>query len=261
MSQNILLIIVAVGGLIFGFIFSKLDSMVTDSVTKKKKGLGEELKIVEKIVERPVEVIVPFSVSFDAQQQPVVKMDGQAIDAMQITFEQRRQLIEIISKIRPWIDPKAMSAQAAPPAPAQMTPPSSAQSVERPVVDQPSPMPAPPVAQPLPPLHSVTPQKEESNIKVPNIFQSAGAYMQTAVIGKAKVQKPLSIVEQIDAIIQERLENSPYKGQKISLTEGPDHLPQVIISGNRYPGIDAIPDPGIKAFIIECRDIWSQSQR
>jgi len=253
MSPTLTLVIVGIAALIVGYLFGMIDAKVTANIRKKdeEKEKAADIQVVEKVVEKPVEVRVPFSVLLDEQLRPTVKLAGEIIDPRTITPEQRAKLIDIISKIRPWIDPRVAPTSAAAPTPAPAAPP-----VESPVAMTP-PMSTPPVA----PLRPVVSSTQEPGIKVPNILQSASAYMQAAVVGKGVEKKPMTIVEQIDAVIQERLEYSPYAGQKIALLQGPNMEVIVTIGLQRYSGIDSVPDPGIKAFIAECRDIWSKNQR
>ncbi len=70
--------------------------------------------------------------------------------------------------------------------------------------------------------------------------------------------KPLSIVAQIDVVLQEMLEHSPLKSQGIRLSENPYHGVIVWIQGNHYEGIENIPDPEIKELIRKAVSRWEQ---
>jgi len=68
---------------------------------------------------------------------------------------------------------------------------------------------------------------------------------------------PKSIVEQIDEILQTKLANSPYGNQEIKLEEIPDGM-AVLVGSLRFEGIDAVPDPTIRALIKESAREWNE---
>lgn len=65
-----------------------------------------------------------------------------------------------------------------------------------------------------------------------------------------------SIVAQINMILQSRLADSPLVNQGIRLMESPTGGVWVYIGLDKYEGIDAIPDPEIKAFIRKAVAEW-----
>lgn len=79
---------------------------------------------------------------------------------------------------------------------------------------------------------------------------------------KAKAtEKPVarSFVEQIDDILQDMLELTPYKDQNISLAEDPKDGVIAWIGSKRYIGIDAIDDPDIQKLIKIAVAKWEKS--
>lgn len=66
----------------------------------------------------------------------------------------------------------------------------------------------------------------------------------------------LSIVEQIDEVLQEMLPNSPLAGQIIKLVEDAKEGVIVWIGARRYHGIDAVDDPEAKALLRAAIAEW-----
>jgi hypothetical protein len=69
-----------------------------------------------------------------------------------------------------------------------------------------------------------------------------------------------SIVTQIDDILQDMLAVSPLASRGIRLAEDPASGVVVFIGAQRYPGIDAVPDPEAKAMIQRAVHEWEASQ-
>ncbi|HPC05562.1 MAG TPA: hypothetical protein PLI60_02470 [Anaerolineaceae bacterium] len=70
--------------------------------------------------------------------------------------------------------------------------------------------------------------------------------------------RSMSIVHQIDAILQEMLQDTDLKNKAIRLDENPAHEVIVWIGVTRYEGIDSIPDPEIKSLIKRAVDRWER---
>lgn len=260
---------VLIGAVVLGYLIGLLDSRITAKI-RQPKPKEPEIQIVEKVVEveRVVEAPVVLSVNFDGNR-PVVKLDGQEVPYYDVTHDQRKRLIEVLTTIRPWIDarvaprpaapaPSQPPAPAAPPSP-RATPPTAAP------VQPPRPAPNPEAqrttlqgrlaAQPAPetPPEPLKPKIEPVSM---NVIASARYMMQSR--GKEDTRL-LSIVEQIDAVVQKRLPLSPFAELEISLKDAPNGGVLVIVGGQKYQGVDNVPDPEIQAFIRDCIQRWEKS--
>lgn len=71
--------------------------------------------------------------------------------------------------------------------------------------------------------------------------------------------KPKSMIEQIDQILQNRIEASKRPDLAVRLTEGPGGTARVLIGVNTYDIAD-VPDPEIKTLIREAVATWESTQ-
>jgi hypothetical protein len=150
---------------------------------------------------------------------PFLEMDGGALNIKSVTPEQRKRLIELLNHIRPWVENSQPMQPVAKPAP----PPA-------PVSLQPASSFMPNPAQPLAPVKPA----EEKDIR------------------------SLSIVAQIDSVLQAHLVETHLAGRGIRLTESAAGGVEVYVGLNKYPSIDDVPDFAIQNVIRSAIQEWEQ---
>jgi hypothetical protein len=69
-----------------------------------------------------------------------------------------------------------------------------------------------------------------------------------------------SLVEQIDAILQEKIQTSASHQTEIHLMEKPDRGLVVVIGDREYDGIDQVPDQQVRALIRDSVITWEKLQ-
>ncbi|MDP2778219.1 MAG: hypothetical protein Q8O48_11305 [Anaerolineales bacterium] len=160
----------------------------------------------------------------------ILEMDGLPVSGV-LSPDKRKRLIDLLTILRPYLE----GGQPQQPAPkSAQTAPVSA-PVQRPV-SRPSP-PAP--VQPVKP--------------------TLGAILSPAK--KTIEDKPLtslSIVGQIDFILQSRLMNTPLAGGGIRLQESLQGAVEVYVGLQKFPSVDDVPDETIKAAIRAAIAEWEE---
>jgi len=153
-------------------------------------------------------------------------LDGTRADTSSLSAEQRRQLIEMLSLMRPWLEGRSVPAPSMKPSP----PPPSGQ-----------PGPAP--ISPAPPIPKPTPQPS--------------APRASTIAKEDRPSAPAnSIVTQIDAILQARLAGSPLESRGVFLTQSPEGGVIVYVGLTRYTGVEDVPDAEVKAAIRAAISEW-----
>ncbi len=81
-----------------------------------------------------------------------------------------------------------------------------------------------------------------------------------ASVPAAKPEAPagMSMIEQIDAILQDKIAGTPLAERVIYLTKSPGGGVLVNVGNNRYEGVNEVPDPEIKAALREAITEWER---
>ena len=153
-------------------------------------------------------------------------MDGNRLDNKAgLRPEQYQRLLNLVLDLRPWLE------TARPTAPVSGTVPQPAQP------EAPTPVLA---AQPL---------QVEKKVGLP------------AVEGLKPAPVLDTIIQQIDKVLQAGLATGPFKNRGIQLLEGPGAIVIVKDGTNKYEGLDAVPDPQVKALIRQAVADWEKGPK
>ncbi len=143
---------------------------------------------------------------------PSLEMDGVMLNAKNISPEQKRRLVELMTAMRPWVD-------------GGQTPAATPQTPPIPV----SPKEAAP--RPLQPL-----KKPESE----------------------KPISSLSIVQQIDTVLQERVLGTPFEKSGVRLQESAQGDVEVYVGLQKFDSIEEVPDEIVKKIIRAAIAEWEE---
>jgi hypothetical protein len=149
----------------------------------------------------------------------LVEIDGEIVDRA-LSSEKKKRLIELITIFRPWLD-SSQPAQIAP-KPVTSAQPATA-SIQK------------PASRPLQPV-SLSPKKPETE----------------------KNLSSLSIVQQIDSVLQERLVDTPLEKQGIRLQASLQGGVEVYVGLQKFPTVEDVPDTFIKSEIRAAIAEWEE---
>ena len=84
-----------------------------------------------------------------------------------------------------------------------------------------------------------------------------------AFAGEANMPAPafMSIIEQINKVLQAKLATSVFKDRGIRLTEGSGGIVIIKDGTNSYEGIDTVPDPEVKTLIQQAVADWEKGTK
>jgi hypothetical protein len=125
-----------------------------------------------------------------------------------------------------------------------------------------------PAARPVPPAEPVSPPASVPFSGIPLADQSVTSppSLNTVDVIARALQPdlrsleppPLSITAQIDEILQEKLQDSPFASRPIRLVELPSKGVAVKVGMEQYEGVDAVPDEGIRQLIRSAVAEWER---
>lgn len=160
----------------------------------------------------------------------ILEMDGLPVSGA-LSPDKRKHLIDLLTILRPYLE--GGQPQQPAPKPAQTAP--VPEPVQRPISRSTPPAPVKPVE------------------------PSLGAILSPAK--KTTVERPLaslSIVGQIDSILQSRLMHTALAGQGIRLQESLQGAVEVYVGLQKFPSVDDVPDETIKAAIRAAIAEWEE---
>ena len=166
-----------------------------------------------------------------------LEVDGTLVPR-EISPDRKKRLIELVTILRPWLDGGQSSPAASQPAAPILTPP---------VLDPAQVA----ISHPVP----VSLRNAPPPAPVPVTLQSL---VQTKKPEPEKNIASLSIVQQIDTVLQERLLNSPLAKRGIRLQESIHGGVEVYVGLNKFLAVDDVPDEEIKAAIRDAIAEWER---
>jgi len=212
MELNLITIGVLLAVLIVGYLIGLLETSIKASRKGKKSAAAEPIPSTDGDT-------TILRLSADAARQLHLELDGSRADTAALTPEQRRRLITLLTRMRPWLESGAT---------------------------EPAPRPAPPRTPGAAAAASIAPA---AAVTKPTADEKAEEETPIATA---------SIVAQIDKILQARLAGTSLAERGIRLQELPDGGAAVYVGLQRYGGVDEIPDPHIQAVIREAIAAWEQ---
>jgi len=235
-------------GMVLGWVIGFLDS--NNRAAKKITAAEANAEIKVKEAERKIaEAEQSLVSSSPLQDDPgllrlkkdngrfTLEMDGTLVNS-ELSPDKRKRLIELITVFRPWLEggqPSSAESQPAAPVQAPVVPDPVREAISR-------PMPAS--------LRNANPP-----VPVPVTLQSI---VQTKKPEPEKNINSLSIVQQIDMVLQERLLNSPLAGRGIRLQESIQGGVEVYVGLQKFHAVDDVPDEEIKTAIRASIAEWEK---
>lgn len=192
-----------------------------------------------------------------AGRRLALEMDGKFfVNPAALTPEKRQFLIHLVQSLQSWVEHSVESSR--PPESTQPDQPITVDSIlqqDQPVLITPPPTdiePAPasiPTAPPAPRPPTMSPVAVEP---VAPVVMLPGAET------TAPAAKPLSIVGQIDAVLQEILASSPLRSRGIRLVEDGHEGVIVWVGLEHFSGIEAVPYSEVKQVIRQAVAEWER---
>lgn len=195
---------------------------------------------------------------------PVIEMDDQMYRHVgDLNLEQYRRLVDNLEEIRQWLgipSQKSAPVDSKPEASEQIdahsqtpketsgippTPTQDASSLEQEIS--------------ITETHHESSSSETPSEPVPSSISPINVFAR-ALLPRSEAQTPnLNVVAQINAILQEKLEDSSLKQRGIRLVEQPDHSMVVMIGLEKYESVDDVPDEQVKAVIRQAVSEWEDN--
>jgi len=203
----------------------KIEAIRTEAdlrIAEAKKMLDEAKALnaqAPKVVQQVVNEPSLLKLKSDDGLRVNIEMDGSPLTAP-LTVDRKKRLIELLNHIRPWLE-------GATPAPQVVSRPAS-QPLQTPPASAPVPQPAPEL-KPVPVTLTLNPQKPK--------------------ITPEQEFKLLSMVKQIDFVLQKRIAGTALESMGIHLNDTLHGGLEVQIGSQKFETIDDVPDPNIQSAI------------
>ena len=237
-SAGILIIVAAIAGYFIGIFDSRLTQAAQKKLEEHSKPKEEETPKSENVAgEHTV-----LKVTVDPAIKWHLELDGSRLeDPSVMNAEQRQRLVNVVVQMRPWIDGKPAPVAVPIPVPAPISQPVVEPPAQKPLTAAlaaqiPVPPPPPPKIDALHGLRTLL----KNEIKTPDQIKS------------------VSIVAMIDDVLQAKIPSTPFFGKGIRLEEGSFGEVIVYVDKNRYPSVEAVPDPEIQALIKSAIAEWEK---
>ncbi len=213
-----------VGIWLFGYVLGLFEAWVKNKSKKEEKPEPEIIQAPPQLIEEDYALAL-----FENENALTLKLDkAELTDIAAMEESQRQRLIALVVKLRPWLEGK--KAPAAPPKP-------------KPQVPRPAPAPAPAPRQ-------ADPQPAYMDFKSQPIQPISAA--------EELEYNKLSMVEQIDWLLQKKLENHPLKARRIRLQAALTGGVNFVIGEENFEFIDEIPYPEIRTIIQLAINEWEK---
>lgn len=208
---------------------AKSEAAIRQAKAEAQQALARAAQVAEKPAPAPAPSAPGISLLrlwLDEKESPQLDLDGQPVHTRQIPEPQRKRLVQLVTVMRPWIEGR----------PTEPTP----------VAQTHIPRPVPPASQPTP-----APVFAPASVPAPT-----GFIPPIAPVKDDRPVKPLSMVGQIDEILQLKLTTTTFAGRGIRLQESPTGGVTVVVGGKNYEGVGDVPDAEVQAIIRAAIAEW-----
>jgi hypothetical protein len=229
MQFDFTLIGIALATMFFGYFFGLFEGRGQGYKRRKKEEAEEKIHATPAAPVAAIKVDDPGLLRLkDDSGQMLLDLDGARVNTAALTPSQKKRLIGLLTLMRPWLEREAPSPQQTAPA----------------SVNQPTPLEArqgspasklQPALSPTPPATAMAAQSE---------------------LEEEKPAAPLSIVAQIDSVLQMRLMNTPLARRGIRLQESPEGGVLVWVGIHKFTKVEDVPEDEIKTAIRAAITEW-----
>ncbi len=231
MEINVLTVVgIGLVAMFFGYFFGLFEGRGQGYRKRKKEEVGdpEAAAAVPPAPTPETQVPAPLALLEFSQNEagrPVLHIDGKEVDALRVSAEERRRLIDLMVMLKPWIDPGGEAASKSP---------RSAAVTGNPGVG----LTATPVRA----------AKSTAGFSAPRPTPAAPPPPAAA----------LSLVAQVDMILQARLEGTPLADRGIRLAESLHGGAVVFVGSTQYDSVEQVTDMEIRDAIRGAIAEWEK---